>query len=1299
MGAVCVCWALGIFFACVLAKTKMPPKVYNIDVRSVDRNVQKYPDASDFTIDLGQEYRNVQSLKLGSLEVPNTRYSVEDTENIMYMSEGISVGDAAMKTPLNAVVADGVNVVVPATLMPIASFDGTTITTAQPHGLEKFLQWTAENQERPKAVLVGAEPGPATKKSMRGGIFLHMLTGIAFPTPSSIVIPPGTVKSFGVGNGNTGFIHVPTMHFFELLSLLSHINPSTTWSFRHGRVHLNRRTTFQYPPSPPGTNVSLGDIMRLTFSPSDRARGRPVVPRVRIPPGFYANPPSLIANAIEEAMMHRGLITSATYFKVTQMDALFSETVTVFQGMYTPELLQDTLQQLVSDTYIEVEHVDGAGVQHDGWVRWTIRSAENYPFTLDFSNAASTTIARVLGFRQRRYSGKTHYVGEAYPVPATRNMMPCPAPSTVVGNARGAVRRSVSDKFRYNTGVYTITGTAPATQRFTIFTEPGQSFAVPNTGQSRNYYESSKGMGVIDITTKGMAQPQSYGFRRGDVVRVTGITEETVPVLTVVNTDIRPATIAGQNVLNGVVSVIATRIGGSGYDAKMPPRVTVLTPALSGEIPTITPHVVHGRIIAFTLSEPETPAEYDVRPIIGISEPPRWDIVAASAEVVHTPERRRLRLTVQGSPMVGLSEGRAVVLSGTMGGNLDRIFRLVSVSGTELLVEEDAVDDAPLSSAAAAGGTLRFGVSDAVRVHNINKQKRVTLVSPMPSAVTGHPITLSQVAYTSAVGTATSINVQGTTATVSHNTLLSTPIVTGSRVILRGANHFDGAWIVTGVVDAANFTVDVNAGTANFVGTAILGAMNCSTCEATARVIVSAPQEKPTVAFDAVAVPHTNYWGVGGLAAFVPDAMGASADASMVNGVVVAVRPCIEGFLQNSFSTSNVNATGAPVLSFSGGEVVSDVFNTQTSAIVTSNVISGNIVSPYEDTDQSHVAFGDPRVKYGILAGRFIGVDSAVRLTLSRPLTQPSLPIPLSLSNFYYDGTYLPKTGDTTGDEWELLPLDGTEIVPGRREIALYIGAPATLGIPMGGSIHPVNPTTSDILYPSNFTVSWGGQYTNANTMSASLGVSNDITTRIGIVTYARFENNAFRYLIEYNHRGLNANRGFEDSVANGTIVLTFSRILEPRTEFFGESSSEMARMEPEMQGRVSDFTEQIPLRRLGITRDVFGKSQYLANAQWMLDGQPYRLLQFLDEEGHRLGETSHFHTMGSQRQSDVFGKLIIPSAYNTVRFQAYELGLTRPRTLRYVRIRLLGYDEMPYPLHGRELTFSLLLTCNMNRE
>lgn len=1274
----------------------MPPKVYNIDVRSVDRNVTKYPNAADFTIDLGQTFSNVSSLKLGSLEVPNTRYSLEDSENNLFMTEGIIIGDANMENALNAIVGDGTPVVVPATLMPISSFDGTTITTAQPHGLQGFLEWSSALESRPKAVLVGAEPGAAAKRSMRGGIFLHMLAGITFPTASSLTVPPGIVKSFGVGSGTTGYVHVPPLHLTELLSLLSHVHTGVTWSLRDGRVWLSRRVAFQFPPSPVGTAVSLGEVLSLTLSPSDRARTLPVLSRVRVPPGFYANPPSLLANAVEEAIMHRGLITTATFFKITQMDALFSETVVVYQGIYTPELMQDTLQQGMTDTTIALEHVDADGTPHDGWVRWTLRSSENYPFSVDFSAGASTTIARVLGFRQRRYSGHTHYVGEAYPVPATRNVMPAPAPSSVSGNARGAVLRAVADEFRYNSGVYTITGTSPSTQHFTVFTEPGQSFAVPNSGSKRNYYESTRGQGTIDITTKGMSQPQSYGFRRGDVVRLTGVTEETVPVLTVVDTGYKTTQIAGNDVYNGVVSIVAIRFGGAGYDAAIPPTVSVLTAARSGQHATITPHVVDGRIVAFTIDDPQTPAQYDTRPILNVGAPPQWEITAATSEAANLPERRRLRLTLSGPTIAGVSAGRAVVLAGTVGGALDRLFRTVSVAGSEVLIEEDALDASPLPATSAVGGILRFGVSDAVSVHTVSKEARVTLAQSMPQATLGRAILLSQVAYATTVGVVSNVSVLGTTATATHNTLLSAPITVGSRVVLRGANHFDGAWIVTTVVDVTKFTFQVEDGTANFSGTAILGAMGCSTCAAPVSITVSAPQQKPTLAFDAVSVPHPTYWGVGGFAAFVPEPVIASADPVMVDNAIASVRPCIEGFLQNAYSTTNTSVTGAPAVTFSGGATASDVFNTRTSATATSNVFNGNIVSPAIAT----VTFGgNADSVYAIVAGRFVDSSSSLRLTLSEEIPTSLSSQPLSVANFYYDGEYSPKTGATTTNDWEAVALDGSELVAGRSEIRIRVGTLASLAVPIRNVLHAVTPTSVGVLYPSTFTVSWGGQYTNMTTVAASLGVSNDVTTRIGVVTYARFENGAFRYLIEYNHRGLNANRGFEDVAPNGTIVLTFSRIAEPRTEFFGESSSAMARLMPEMRSKVSNFTEQIVLRRLGITADVFGTSHHMANAQWMLDGQPYRLLQFLDAEGNKLGETSHFHTMGSERQSDVFGKLIIPSAYNTIRFQAYELGMSRPRSLRHIRIRLLGYDEMPYPLHGRELTFSLLLTCSMSNE
>ena len=104
----------------------MPPKIYNIDVRSVDRDRARYPNSEDCVVDLGQTYRNVISLKLGSLEVPNTRYTVEEPENNMYFDEGFSIGTETMEQPFNALHDETRNtdIVVPATLMPIVSFDG-----------------------------------------------------------------------------------------------------------------------------------------------------------------------------------------------------------------------------------------------------------------------------------------------------------------------------------------------------------------------------------------------------------------------------------------------------------------------------------------------------------------------------------------------------------------------------------------------------------------------------------------------------------------------------------------------------------------------------------------------------------------------------------------------------------------------------------------------------------------------------------------------------------------------------------------------------------------------------------------------------------------------------------------------------------------------------------------------------------------------------------------------------------------------------------------------------------------------
>ena len=124
--------------------------------------------------------------------------------------------------------------------------------------------------------------------------------------------------------------------------------------------------------------------------------------------------------------MHRGLLTQATFFKVMQLDALFSETVTIPEGLYTPELIQQIIRSNISsDTAVDLDHVDEKEVARDGWVRWTFRSTEDHPFTLDFSNQSSALAARILGFRQRRYTGRVMYRGTRCCASHTQS---CPRP-------------------------------------------------------------------------------------------------------------------------------------------------------------------------------------------------------------------------------------------------------------------------------------------------------------------------------------------------------------------------------------------------------------------------------------------------------------------------------------------------------------------------------------------------------------------------------------------------------------------------------------------------------------------------------------------------------------------------------------------------------------------------------------------------------------------------------------------------------------------------------------------------------
>jgi hypothetical protein len=1253
----------------------MPPKmkVYNIDVRSHDRDTSKYPSANDFVVDLGFTYYNVTSLKLGSLEVPKTRFSLEEKENAMYFSEGLAIGDAVMETALNTVsVTIGeqtTEVTIPATLMPVKTFQQNNITTQQNHGLQKYMEWCAQDPKRPRPMLVGAQPGSKATAAHRVGFFLDQIPNLSFPTPDTIALDEGYVESMAIGASTTGYVHVPPLHLHEILSLMTYAS-GLQWSLREGAVQVgydqHAAMKIQSVRSPGKEIVSLGQILGFRYDnyPVARANAPPYVPRARVPAGFYANPPSLLANATEEAIMNRCLFTSEASFKITQMDAFFSERVKIPQGVYTPELLAQTLRGRVTDTHFILEHVDADGQPDDRYIRWTVESAEGFPFTLDFSEASAVAASRAMGFRQRRYTGSTKYMGTAYAVSGTRNALPCPPPSPHRSAQNGDLLNATQNEFRYPRGVYTITGTTPSQQRFSLFCEPGESWAVPNRGTAKTYYESVRGKGIIDITTRAMAKQVSYGFRRGDVMRLTGISQESVSLSSFVDVGTKALQINNEDVLNGVVAIVANKMGGQGYIEA--PAVTIVTePEDGASRPSITAVVRHGKVVAFQLED--SGARFDRIPTISIAKPQSFTVNAAEFAFQSDPERKVLTLTLSDAPSAGATAGKGLILTGSSG--LDRAYEVVSVDGTTVVVSQENLDNVAIAAQDAVGAAARFSVSDLVPVAGFSQgaeSNTVSLSGSMAEATIGSGIIVSTATYNAAPVSITGLN--GGTFEHGDGTLA---LAAGDRLLLRGTAS-DGVWEVASV-DGQTFTLS-GGGPASITADAKMLRLGGDEAEiANVNFAVAKPLSRPTASFESPVISNLPSSGFGGVAVYSPSQEQAHARCTMFDDSIESVLPSIPGFLNASSSVDSLSSSGAPKVTLSGGSTTTDVFNTRAQAEASSVLLAGELV-----------AGNDARVEidgesYPVLYGEFES-ETTLKVVVGREVQQDTSNA-ATLNNFYFDNTY--ATWEKSGNEITLTNVDGDGNARGWASIEL------------GGQ--PVNYTTAPLLLPSTMLVEWGGQYTDAAGVEASVSVTNNISTRVGICTYAGYENKYFRYLIEYNAAGVNSGRGFYDSISgNNNIVLTFSRISAPRVEYFGESSSAMHRLTKE--GRMlTRFQNQILLYRLGVVDDRFGDSTYVAQSQWYLDNMPYRLLQFLDEGGAHLGASEHVHII-DENTSPVFAKLIFPSAYNNVRWQAFEIQFDTPRNLSRIRIRLLDFDESLYPLHGRELTFSVLLTANPER-
>jgi len=579
-----------------------------VDFRSSDRVSGSY--ANDFTLAMQQGIvkRKTAQVAFSGLEMPSTRYTLEEKENALAIGEGASIGDHSMTKTIhfgtnpndyilgeNEILLstkDGEHTIltVPPTLMPIEAFAthetsynsngsivtvSSSITTPQRHGLKTFMDW-AKSRENVDILLVGGEPHPRAKHYFNAGIRVSDLPALDLSQEKKLLFSPHTVQSMRVGD-KTGYLHCPMLHFQEILSLLNH-GSQGVYTFEmndrpntsHSIVRVVRADEKQFTVrglvSPQSLMGVLGFQNYLNFRKEQYTKFNPSsLMRIRIPPGFYSNPPSLLANAVERAIQGRCALMATQdtvdghTFTISLMDATYNQTINVPPGVYTPEKLVDTVQTLMTGVTLSLKHVSDIGYENVGWVQYTFEAEQAFPFVIDFKSKTSALIAFSLGFENRRYSSQTKYVGAAIAVAATRNIAPCPPVTEVDSAELRAPLVSSTISTRYPHGLYTIIGTTPTTQRFELISEPGKSWAVPNKLKEKTYFNNVEGKGVVDLTTRALQRQVSYDFREGDVVRLTGFhkSEQTFSVAA--------QSLSGPTGKSEITDVYSDILGGRGY--------------------------------------------------------------------------------------------------------------------------------------------------------------------------------------------------------------------------------------------------------------------------------------------------------------------------------------------------------------------------------------------------------------------------------------------------------------------------------------------------------------------------------------------------------------------------------------------------------------------------------------------------------------------------------------------------------------------------------------------------------------
>lgn len=581
------------------------PKQTFISFSSEDR-ISGTPE--DFVYEFPEKHQvdglqKVKTVEINGMEIGHPQYMVESSENVFCLNEGLIVGDATMATPLNQFMlstasGDTHSIVVPATMMPF-TMDGVDdngdqhFHTTEHHGID------TEVLSMCQVLVVGAQT------TSHKPVLLNNIPNIVFGT-NSLKIPADTnpILSLRVGEIPHGFLYIQPYAIQTLVRVLQHQLPphyrvsygkqdnvrhgkivfestdNSTFRLEHCTVTVNGRTKSVNGPHSllsvlgmpqPFTGYATSSTDTTNTSSTE---GMPPLLLAQVANGNYGNP-TLFSNAVEESIHNRCLILPTQrakehFFVLTQFDSAFQQKVLVPNGYYTPELLVQVVNASLSGITLSLHINDTTRT-----MRYTFRSDDNFPFSIDFS--PSDTLARTFGFYQRRHHGLAAYTSfEDISVAFLYNQQPCPG-------------ENAARSRRYPRGMYSVTGTSPNKNHFMLLTDTGNSWSIPNKEQTNNMFNNVDGKGLLTISTQNISTQQSYNFQKGDVVRITGYNEESVELK--VHSGFMDET-SGE----GVENVRLSMLGGSGY--VYPPQVYYEG---TRTVAPIVPILLDGKVVDFDI--------------------------------------------------------------------------------------------------------------------------------------------------------------------------------------------------------------------------------------------------------------------------------------------------------------------------------------------------------------------------------------------------------------------------------------------------------------------------------------------------------------------------------------------------------------------------------------------------------------------------------------------------------------------------------------------------------------------------